>query len=186
MSPTNRKPELEGEARRTPVHPWSCWKQPRSARMAKQFATESEFPSRTHGKSQSHLSKEQQTLEQTKQCKNSHKLRYRSGINGGQIGCAVNLNTHLLTSPEPIMVGLISRCYPYSHRGLTAFPGVLMHTVCSAFYLDTWARGERRAMEMAHPGDIHKFGRCNNSCFVFILTFQKDRVQKSPNQFNFL
>lgn len=116
------------------------------------------------------------TLAQTKQCKNSHKLRYRSGMNGGQIGCAVNLNTHLLRSPEPVMEGLISRRYPISCRGLTAVPGVLIHTACSAFYSDTWARGERRAMEMANPGDIQKFGRCNNSYYVFILTFQKDRV----------
>lgn len=114
------------------------------------------------------------TLAQMKQCKNSHKLRYRSGMNGGQIGCAVNLNTHLLTSPEPIMVGLISRHYPYSRRGLTTVPGVLIHTACSAFCSDTWARGERRAMEMAHPGDIRKFGRCNTGCYVFILTCQKE------------
>lgn len=48
MSPTNRKRELERKARRPP---WELLETTGSARIAKQFATESEFPSRTHGKS---------------------------------------------------------------------------------------------------------------------------------------
>lgn len=57
-------------------------------------------------------------------------------------------------------MGLISGCYPESSRGLTTFPGVLLHTqpILPASS-HTWAGRVGRKMEIAQPEVFQRVGK---------------------------
>lgn len=83
-------------------------------------------------------------------------------------------------------MGLISCCHPNSSRGLTTFPGVLLHTSpfpCLLRHL-SWRSRERNG-DGPSWSDPKTLDNIVMGIHVLILTFLKDGIEKSPSLFTF-